>query len=251
MVISVGIVYKVYIVNMLFFLISVPSALAEPQLQYQHRGNRYEGIKPKPVSGYDIELISALVDYKEEVRQMPDQFRLRFYLNQPSEVHITVRELDYKYYYWMDKVHPQRWYAGFENIFTWSTHDVIKQLGEIKMYDLGIVARLKKPLPSKMERVAPVIFYHSQSPANVTGYLFTFKTNGDARLVCSIYKEKDKEPLFIQTFRRLQGGRPFTFRWDSSQAPEGFYKLVVSGYFLGTNDAIDQLVYFYHSPAVR
>lgn len=37
----------------------------DPKLQYQNRGNRHEGLRPKPVSGYDIELLSALVEHRE------------------------------------------------------------------------------------------------------------------------------------------------------------------------------------------
>ena len=228
----------------------VPPALT--QVEYQNRGNRYEGVKPKPVSGYDIELISVRVDYKEEVKQMPDWFKLRFYLEASSEVYLTVREIDYKYYYWMDKIKPEQpWKPGFENVFEWSTQDVLQQLGEIKIYDLGIVARLEKPEASKLERVAPVIFYHSQFPATINGYLFTFKTNGDARLTCSFYREEKAEAEFTQNIHLQRGGRPFTVRWDSAQAAEGSYKLVIKGYFLDTNNPIDQTVHFYHRPDVK
>ena len=48
----------------------------------------------------------------------------------------------------------------------------------------------------------------------------------------------------------IPGGKPFTVRWDSSTAGEGFYKLVVKGYFLGTGDSIEQTVLFYHQPVV-
>ena len=34
----------------------IAGAHADVTLQYQNRGDRYEGIKPKPVAGYDIEL---------------------------------------------------------------------------------------------------------------------------------------------------------------------------------------------------
>jgi hypothetical protein len=163
------------------------STLAEMHLQYRKRGNRFEGIRPKPVSGYDIELISARVDYKEEGTQMPERFKVKVYLAQPFEVHLTVRELNYKYYYWMDKVQPaEPWRPGFDNMFDWPTREVIQQLGDINMYDLGVVARLENIDPSIVERVAPVIFYYSQVPVNIQGYVFAFKTNGDARLICEV-----------------------------------------------------------------
>ena len=58
-------------VALLFWCAWTLSLWAETHLEYQQRGNRYEGIKSIPVSGYDIELISARVDYNEEVTQMP------------------------------------------------------------------------------------------------------------------------------------------------------------------------------------
>jgi hypothetical protein len=152
----------------------------------------------------------------------------------------------------MDKVQPSKpWQSGFDNAFEWPTRDVIQQLSGIQVYDLGVVARLEKPEPSKLEWVAPVIFYHSQLPTTIKGYLFTFRTNGDARLTCSLHKTGVSEPVFSQIFPRQRGGRPFTVRWDSSQGAEGAYTLVVRGYFLDTNAPIDQTVSFYHYPLVR
>ncbi len=238
----------------LMFVLST-FALAEMHLQYQDRGGRYEGIKPKPVSGYDIELISVVVDYKDEVRRMPDRFKVKFFLQpplkDPSKVYLTVRELDYKYYYWLDKVQPppNSWRPGFDNVFEWPTQDVIQQLDDIKMYDLGVVIRLDKSIPSWSERVAPAILYHYQFPVTIKGYKFTFKTNSDAHLKCSVYKEK--ELVFTQVFPKKRGGRPFVVRWDSSNAVEGSYSLVVKGFFLDTNDPIDQIVNFYHQPVVK
>ncbi len=245
---------KVLCFTLFLLLTWAPFASPETHLQYQNRGNRYEGIKSKPVSGYDNELISAQVDYEEEVRYIPSRFKVKFYLEKSltdlSNVHLTVRELDYEYYYWLDRVHPH-WQSGFNNVFEWSTKDVIQQLDEIKMYDLGVVVRIGKSEPTISEHVAPVIFYHSQFPATIKGYLFTFKTNGNAHLTCSIYKGGEAEPVFAVVFRKQKGGRPFTIRWDSSKAVEGPYKLVVKGYFLDTNDPIYQTVDFYHQPVVK
>lgn len=236
---------------LLLFIVATPVS-AQIELEYQNRGNRHEGIKPKPVSGYDIELISARVDYKEEVKQTPDRLKVRFYLERPSAVYLTVRELDYKHYYWMDNIQPSApWQAGFGNFFEWPTKDVIQQLAGIQIYDLGVIARLEKPEPSKVEQVAPVILYHSQPSATVEGYLFTFKTNGDARLTCSVYKEGVVKPVFTTVLPRQRGGRPFTVRWVSSQAADGAYTLVLRGYFLDTNDPIDQTVRFNHQVVTK
>jgi hypothetical protein len=225
-------------------------SFAETALEYQRRVHRYEGIKPKPVSGYDIELISLLVDYREEATPLIDQFKVKFYLKKSIEVNLIVRELDPRYFYLMDRVSlDQPWQSNSWNTFKWPTGEVIKHLEGIRIYDLGVVARLGKPVPGKVERVAPVAFYHSKPPPEIPGYLFTFKTSGDAHLSFRIYKEGETTALF-QTFRKPRGGRAFTIRWDSSAELEGTYKLVINGYFLDTNDPIGQIVYFYHQPGV-
>ena len=131
-------------------------AWTQVDLQYQDRGNRHEGIKPKPVSGYDIELISVRADYDEEAERMPDRLKVKFYLEQPAEVGLTVRELDYKYYYWMDKIQPSRpWRPGFDNVFEWPTKDVIQRLGHLATADLGIIVRLDRRNRAKWSESRP------------------------------------------------------------------------------------------------
>jgi hypothetical protein len=243
---------------MLFMLLSLSawcgSVLAETSLEYQDRGDRYEGVKPEPVSASvsEIELISAEVAHKEEAKEMPDQLKVRFYLRRPSEVFLTVRELDNKYYYWMDEVQPlEPWRPGFDNVFEWSTKEVIQPLGDIGMYDLGVVARLERRKPGMVERIAPVIFYHSHVPMAVEGYRFTLIAGGDARLTSHIYEEGENEPMHTEIFRRQRGGRPFIVRWVSGRARKGPYKLVIGGYRLDNNEPVDLTVHFYHQPEVE
>lgn len=84
-------------------LLSMPLILwAGSNLVYQDRGTHYEGVRPKPVSGYDIELISVFADYHEPAERLPDQFQVGFYLPDQTAVHLTIRELDYRLYYWLD-----------------------------------------------------------------------------------------------------------------------------------------------------
>src|SRR5450631_2909365 len=87
-------------VMMLGVMMSFASVAAQAQedLQYQKRANRYEGIKPKPVSGFDIELLSARVDFSDDPEKLGERFHARFFLERPAEVHIVVRELDYKHF---------------------------------------------------------------------------------------------------------------------------------------------------------
>ena len=127
-------------VALVLWLLVLPRILyAQPELEYQNRGDRHEGIKPKPVSGYDIEVISVLADYKDSTNQVPDQLRVNSIYKGQTAVNLTVREQDYRLYYWMDKVKPARgWQAGASNEFAWPTGTVLKQLdAKLNMYELA------------------------------------------------------------------------------------------------------------------
>ena len=223
-------------------------------LTYQKRTHRSEGIKAKPVSGFDIELLSAQVDYAEHVDKIAERFYARFYLQRPTPVFLTVRELDYKHYYWLDNIEPaSSWRAGFDNVFDWPTKDVVSQLSGLTIGDLGTVARLGSAQPQAIERVAPVIFYQSNYPSAVSGYRFAFKLRDDAKIKAMIYPEKNGDGIAVQSLAPQRGGRPFWIKWDlaSSAPPEGAYKLIVSGYVLNSNDPINQIVHFYHQPRLK
>lgn len=235
-------------------LLIVPlSTWADSTLDYQNRGDRSEGIRPKPVSGYDIELISVLADYQEPATQLPDQLRVGFYLQSQTPVYLTVREQDYRLFYWLDKIKPTKpWQTNSINEFTWPTSAVLRQLDQkLNPYELGVLIRLGRETPATNEEIAPAILYHAHPPKKINGYLFTMKTNGDARLSCKIFRGREPTELMTQTFRRIPGGRPFTVRWETGAAQEGQYALVCDGYFLDNNQHLTQTVRFFHRPTVR
>lgn len=230
------------------------AASAQENLQYQRRGNRNEGIKPRPVSGYDVELLSARVDHPEDMSTLGATLAFRFFLKERTEVFPLVRELEYRYDYVLDKVQPGRaWQVGWGNVFEWPTAVVLARLGEFKPADLGIVVRLGRPTPSVDESVAPVVFYQSAALHNVNGYLFTFILRDDGAVTAKIFREGEDRDVFTQRFTRQSGGRPFTVKWNFATAgmPEGRYRVVLSGYFLDSNKPIQQTVRFHHQPTVR
>jgi hypothetical protein len=237
---------------MLSFVSVVPQA--QEDLQYQKRANRYEGIKPRPVSGFDIELLSARVDFNDNPEKLGERFHARFFLERPTEVYIVARELDYKHFYWLDRVVTQSpWRPGFSNVFDWPTQDVVKQLADLRISDLGVVARLEREGPSAVEKVAPVVFYQTQFPSKVTGYVFHFRLREDAKVKGAIYNAAGGDPVFTQDLGKQRGSRPFAFRWGVTSPPaaEGLYKLVLSGYMLATNDPVSQVVQFYHRADIK
>lgn len=240
------------------FLIAVGSAVltwgeAQTNLEYQNRADRYEGVRPKPVSGYDIEVISVLADHQESEATLPDQLRVRFYLVKQTDVYLTVREQDFRLFYWLDKVKPRKeWESRAHNEFIWSTGTVLKQLsGGLQTRELGVLIRLRKPTPSTVEDVAPALLYSAALPQRIDAYVFTLKSNNDAKLSCSVFKEALREPIMTQNFRRVPGGRPFVIHWSARGEPDADYKLVCEGFFIGSNQRVEQTVRFYHKSGVR
>jgi hypothetical protein len=227
-------------------LIALPLlAQYDPALQYQNRGNRYEGLKPKPVSGYDVELLSALVAYREPSPTWPQAVHLKFYLPAAEPVFVTIRQPRPKTaYYWLDKVVPPTpWRPRAFNEFTWPTEPVLRKLSSLTLDDLGVVVRLRQKDPGRNEAIAPAALFHTQPPSAATGYRFTFKTNGSAYVTCKVYRD-DKE-VYQRRQNRERAGSPFTLNWDAHGQLEGEYRLELSGYF-DDNTPLAKEVRFYH-----
>lgn len=234
----------------LLLLASVVPCEASQALLYQDRGDRHEGIRgaPRSAGPGEVRLVSARVDYPEAVGKLPSMLKIRFFLESPPPgVKVTVRELKPEHYYWLDRVRPLKpWAAGSGNAFEWSSDLVLRQLSGLRMGDLGVVVRLGSGDTPMREQVAPVLFYHTQPPKLVTGYLFTFTSSARARLTAQIYR--GEKSVFKQVFQAQLGGVPFTVPWEADGAPAGPYRLTLTGYFLDTNQPIDQEVQFYHQP---
>lgn len=217
----------------------------DPKLQYQNRGNRHEGLKPKPVSGYDIELLSALVEHREPFSTWPPEMHLKFYLPTADPVAITVRLPRPKtWYYWLDEVKPASpWKPQAWNEFPWPTDPVLKNLSQVTPDDLGAVVRLGTGGPAKVETIAPAALFHGRAPKAAAGYRFTFKTNGRAYVTARIFRG-DKE-VYLRRQNEEKAGSPFTLAWEAGEEPQGDYRLVLSGYF-SDNTPLAKEVRFHH-----
>lgn len=218
---------------------------AQSPLDYQDRGDRWEGVKPGPTSGYDIALVSALADPPRDGDSWPKECRLRFYLAEKTTAHVVVRERRPKHFYWLDRV-TGTWRPAALNEYTWSTAPVLGKLPRMRPADLGAVVRLDRPEPGRRERVAPAVLVHSDSPSKVEDYRFTFRTNGKAKVTVRIYRGDSDEEVHHRPQNREKVGLPFTVRWPSAGRPEGWYRLVVSGFFESNNDELYKEVRFYH-----
>ena len=225
------------------------SALAADDYAYKLRGNRHEGVKDRPISGYNVELLSATVDFFEEPVDPQGLLRIRFYLPEDGAVYLVVREIDRKHNYWLDSVQPDRWKKGFGNEFKWPLSDVIRPMG-IRKPELAVVARIDERFPTNPEAVAPAIFYQNRLPNTIEAYIFTLKTGARSKVTCKIYKDGDTKEYASSEFPQQDGGQPFTFKWDASRAVEGRYRLVITGIVLNTSAPLQPIVRFYHQPKI-
>ena len=222
---------------------------SQTELRYQDRGNRYEGVKGSPVSAR-VDFISALADYRENVG-MTDQFKLKFYLSEKTQVYITIRELDNRRNYWMDRIRPSSdWRTGFGNEFQWPSQEVVRPLG-LQLTNLGAVVQLGSEEPSQDVRVAPAILYQSSPPRTIGKYLFTFMIGRKADATCSFSRDEDNSPILSTESFQMIGRRPRTCSWNASRASEGWYRLSVKITYSNNNEEANKVVHFYHRPSVR
>ena len=235
-------------------VVSTAPALSQPKTAYRDRGDRFEGVRALPVSGYTIELLAAQATYQDPLpaAALPPVYRLRFFLERPAAAHVVVREVDNRYSYWLDKLRPSTpWRQGFDNQFAWSTKDVVARLSGLKLYDLGVVVRVGSENPSDLETVAPAVLYHSVLPRSIGGYEFAFKTNVTARLELSVEHsdgsaaEPPPEPHVVRSW---PFGVPLRVTWDASRSKAGEYRLTVRARALQNNRSFRKEVRFFHQP---
>lgn len=230
---------------------SVVGSLPQSDLKYQDRGDRHEGIDKGFAVSDRVELISATVSHNEILARIPDEYKLKFYLDQTVPVYVRVREIDNKYNYWLDQLQPKNgWRQGFDNEFKWSTQDVIKRK-QIKLDELGAVAQLGSGDPSLEMKVAPVLLFSAQLPSRIAGYSFIFKISRKADVTCSFSKDLDNSPLLSTQSFEVIGQRPRTVDWNVVNLNEGWYRLIITVIYSNNGQKVDQIVHFYHRPTFR
>jgi len=237
------------IITFLFYFLIIPDQISFSQnFEYTSRGNppdRYEGLKPNPVSGLGIELLSAVINYQEtEKRTIPSRYKLKFYLPETS-AHITVRELIPTHFYWMDQVR-QPWQKGL-NIYEWPTKEVIAPL-KLQKSKLGVVVHNIKYDGRDVEFISPVAFYHYKTPSKITAYRFAFKINCEANLSYTVFQRGNNTPMKKVELGKQTVGEPFSIIWDCLNMPENDYELVIEGYCVNNGINVLHSVLFHHQP---
>lgn len=235
-----------------FLLALAIAGTASAELDYGPRENRHEGLKPEPVSGFDIELLGAVaIPAAGDRGPVPDPSAasLGFYLPRARSVSVVVREKEPRTYYWLDRVQPARpFWPETTNRFHWPVRDVIAP-AEVRVADLVPLVRLDRETPARRERVAPAVFPGRDHPVQVAGYRFVLRVNAPAQLRYQLYAAGSEVAVAFGEPRRRSGGKPFEISWQPGESPPGEYRLLIEGYFLEDNTPIDQEITFHHAPS--
>lgn len=242
-------------------VVGAQSASRAEDLRYKSRAKpaRFEGVIPNPVSGYDVELLSARVfNPGQKLDSLPETLNVRLATRADlaGKVDLVVRELENRNYYRLDRVNHD-WRGG---AFGWSSAEVLRGLGGVTMAHLGVVAwwdpnaTNEARAPSRSDWIVPVMFYGKDEPQTVGGYLFALKLAAPANVNCEIVQlleDGKKLSLHQQEFKNRPGQLPLTFLWSDPKAPAGDYRLVVTGTFTNGKRLAPYIVNFKHVPSLN
>lgn len=231
--------------------IALAPAQSRANLDYQNRGRYKEGTRGEPSTGVPLDLVAAMIDYREPYTQLPAQFQALVYVPREDNVHLTIREADPEYYYWLDQVQPEGgWQPGRVIRFQWSTGIVIRYLTyrdrPIALRDLAGVARLGSAVPRDPDVVAPVALFHSRPPAEATGYRFVFRPGAGVHLTFTLSADGNGAPIGRQDFPEIPAQEAQAVIWKFDGRANGWYRIAISGYQLSNNTRVDSAIRFYH-----
>lgn len=226
----------------------VTLGMAGDNLIYRDRGSRYEGTKPKPIGGYEVELLGAVVE-PLPMADFPDRAAISFFLERDEPVHFLIREREPKEYYRLDQVKPTSpWRPRTTNTFAWPSGEVLRPLG-LGPADLLFLVRLGADKPRSRERVAPVLLEPAAGGRKISGYRFTFRLQSTAKTRHAVYGPGSTDPLQPMTpYSKRAADTPFEISWSAEGRPEGTYLLVLESYFTADNVRLRQEVELFHSP---
>lgn len=226
----------------------VTLGMAGDDLSYRNRGDRYEGTKPKPIGGYEVELLGAVVE-PLPTAGFPDRAAISFFLEREESLHVLIREREPREYYRLDQVKPASpWRSRATNTFIWPSGEVLRPLG-LEPADLLFLVRLGADRPRSRERVAPVLLEPAAGGRKIGGYRFTFRLQSTAKTRHAVYAPGSTEPLQpMPPYSRRAADAPFEIFWSAEGQAEGTYRLVLEGCFTADNVPLKQEVEIFHSP---
>ncbi|MEL6672774.1 MAG: hypothetical protein AAFR61_11305 [Bacteroidota bacterium] len=250
--------HLMYVSSFLLLTFSLINKDLVAQVDYQDRGNRYEGTKEKPVSAKPLILVAALA-YPgiEPYQKWQDQsLKVAFYAPKNLGFQVHARETDGHIIYRMDSK-PSQAPRGWHEFTPWEVDEVLTRV-ELFANNLGVLVNFD--LPGKV--IAPAVVYHTRKPQQVNSYHFSFlPLAGLSYLKFEVYQgylyKKALKPEFLLK-RESWGERAMEskicFDYDLAFSkldlpPEwsGWITLRVRGKRLSDNKSVKETFYFYHA----
>jgi hypothetical protein len=235
------------------------AAQYEPALQYQRRGDRDEGLRTVAIGGaVDIELVSARVDGPRaaavaRTASWGESIKARFFLPAPGSAYLLIRQLrSQSSFYWLS--FPTRtqmelattWAPKQTNEYVWPTL-VLSRAGSVSLDNLGAVVRFREQSAGNIQEVLPVALFDRDAIETVESYRFSLRPLTKVNVTAKILREGTE--LFSRPRLWEDADSPFTVLWTPGAAPEGWYRLLLTGFF-ENNSALNREIRFYHRRAL-
>lgn len=219
---------------------SLPAGAQERQpADYQDRGDRFEGSRSHPVGGAEFELLGAQIGAARDAGGLPENVSLVFFLRDPAEVHILVRERNPRRNYWLDQVRPANLFLPrSRNRFSWPAGAALQPLG-IELGQLLPLVRLGYAGPRVSESVAPAFLGSAAEMPVASPQIFVFRSSRPAEIRTRLVGCPGRaEPASFTAPRRI----PFEIRVAT---PGGACRLEIEGSMADDGSRIFQSVDFY------
>jgi hypothetical protein len=214
---------------------------AEKTTAYGPRRNRSDGLRAHPVSGYQLELISVLLDAPTSNSTLPESLSVEFYLGDsthtaPGSIDIIVRESSYSNYYWLDRPVPASgsWRSG-RNVFSWPTSDVLAAVDpEYPIAGLSALVVLGTVEPGRPIRTTPALLRGPAATGIPDVCLLTFRPGARCKLRVVVRNASGAEVFSSGSARNCDAELPADFLWPVKDLPSGTYRVEAQGTLLRT-----------------
>jgi len=227
---------------LLFTVATGAASSADDSLAYRDRGNRFEGHRRVEVAAPAFEALSFVRGGLLRQRGTPAMLKVRFFLPQPSRVHLRARELVPVTFYQMT-VKRMNWSSGWNTFGSWDTSEVIEPL-QVPLANIAVIARVGDDRPGSGE-LAPVSF--TRADASASKYEFVFKVKYDLKKTTYRVEGVGSGTVVASgSLGRLIGGTPVSLQFDLAGARAGRYRLLVDCLYRGRRGGPQRTFEFYH-----
>lgn len=196
--------------------------------KYAKRGDRWEGVGVRQVSGASFDLLAVEIQPSGKAAAAGDQVRLWFWL--PGKEAPTIEVWEPRSNYWM--VPDSRAFGGGLQSYAWPRGEVLAPLG----LDL---ASLRPKIRSRDETVYyPALLSTSPKPEPGAGYAFVFRSGAGIDAFCTISRDEGGKLTQVRKFRYGEDlGGDLRIAWDGKDdqgqpVPDGTYVLRLKGEML-------------------